>query len=228
MAIQVIHFDVFTSTPGKGNPAGIVLSADALEATTMQRIAEHTGFSTAFVSASVDADFRIRYFSPRTEVGLCGHATIAAAIALHARAAQVSRKSLSDFSLETNAGILPIEVAGTEQGELLVIMTQAPSELVAFNGDLDLLVRALGISRRDLHPDLPLMYGSTGRWTLVLPVRGLDVMQRMRPQPNMFAPALRDMPAASIHPFCLETVGPGVHMHARHFSAPGSGTVEDQ
>lgn len=83
--IQVLHFDAFTSTPGKGNPAGIVLSTEDLSAREMQAVAADTGFGdTAFVSPSVVADFRIRYFSPRREIALCGHATIAVSIALDA------------------------------------------------------------------------------------------------------------------------------------------------
>jgi PhzF family phenazine biosynthesis protein len=35
------------------------------------------------------------------------------------------------------------------------------------------------------------------------------------------------MPDASIHPFCLQTIDPHAGMHARHFSAPSSGTLED-
>jgi hypothetical protein len=65
--------------PGKGNPAGVVLSAQGMSDSDMQALAARTGFpDTAFVSDSTEADFRIRYFSPRREVELCGHATIAA------------------------------------------------------------------------------------------------------------------------------------------------------
>jgi PhzF family phenazine biosynthesis protein len=49
----------------------------------------------------------------------------------------------------------------------------------------------------------------------------------MRPQMAMFSEVLAQVAQASVHPFCLEVVGNGVDMHARHFSAPGSGTVED-
>lgn len=35
------------------------------------------------------------------------------------------------------------------------------------------------------------------------------------------------MPGASVHPFCFETYDPNAHMHARHFSSPFSGTIED-
>lgn len=228
MPVRVLHYDVFTLTPGKGNPAGVVLSAENFDDRAMQTIAAQTGFGdTAFLSASSLADFRIRYFSPRREVALCGHATIAASIALHRRVVQATGPSLQTFSLETNVGILRIEIATGAGGELMVFMNQAPSELRRFEGSLDLLLHSLAISAEDLHPSLPPMYGSTGRWTLVVPVRGLDPMRRMRPRPEEFAAALGDMPDASVHPFCLETVNEGVHMHARHFSSPNSATIED-
>ena len=38
---------------------------------------------------------------------------------------------------------------------------------------------------------------------------------------------LKEMPKASIHPFCLETYDANADMHARHFSSPYSGTIED-
>jgi len=85
----------------------------------------------------------------------------------------------------------------------------------------------LGLEPDDLRADLPILYGSTGLWTLVVPVRGLDTMQRMKPITGLFPTVLTEMPDASIHPFCLETIHPEAHLHGRHFSSPRSGTVED-
>lgn len=225
--IRVLHFDVFTSQTGKGNPAGIVLFPDQLDAGTMQKVATAAGFNdTAFVVSSAAADFGIHYFSPRREVDLCGHATIAAATALH-RAGLLKTRGDHVFSLATRVGVLPINIDTASQKELLVVMTQAPAQFRSFNGDRGLLLQALGIAAEDLHPTLPIIYGSTGRWTLVVPVRSLDAIRRMRPQTESFPKALTDMPDASIHPFCLQAIGAGVHLHARHFSAPSSGTSED-
>jgi hypothetical protein len=109
----------------------------------------------------------------------------------------------------------------------MVFMRQAPAVFKEFGGNRDLLLRALGLSASDLHPALPMKYGSTGRWTLLVPVLGLDVMRRMQARPDQFATALSDMPDASVHPFCLEASSHEVHLHARHFSAPSSGTLED-
>lgn len=228
MSIPVLHFDVFTTAPGKGNPAGIVLAADAISDSAMQAIAARTGFpDTAFVSSASDADCRIRYFSSRREVELCGHATIAAAIALHARGCLAGVALPCEFSLSTNVGILPIRIEMSADGDRRVVMAQAPSQFKPFEGDVGRVAHALGVALDDLHPTLPVIYGSTGRWTLVVPVRGLDAMRRMVPKPEIFVETLVGMPGASLHPFCLETTTTSVHMHARHFSSPSSGTVED-
>lgn len=228
MTIRVLHFDVFTSQPGKGNPAGIVLSSDGLSDSAMQAVAAAVGFNdTAFVGTSEKADFSIRYFSPRREVDLCGHATVAAATALHTEGLLASQNFPIKFSFETKAGVLPIALELATDGEPIVIMSQSPSRFKEFKGDREQLVTALSISSVDLHPTFPITYGSTGRWTLVVPVRDLDAIRRMHPQTAKFPEVLVDMPDSSIHPFCMETIGNNVHVHARHFSAPTSGTVED-
>jgi len=223
---KVLHFDVFTSQPGKGNPAGIVLLPEGLDSDQMQSIAASVGFNdTAFVVRSDVADFAIRYFSPRKEVDLCGHATIAAAAALR-RAGLLPSTDAFTFTLETKAGVLPIKLESPSGNEVLVVMSQAPSQFREFKGSEVLLMEVMGLTQDDIHPALPIIYGSTGRWTLIVPVCSLDAMQRMQPRTDRF-PEVIDIPGASIHPFCLETIDAEAHLHARHFSTPGSGTIED-
>lgn len=68
----------FSDGPQGGNPAGVHLSAQLPDATTMQRIAADVGYSeTAFAAPHIDSSWRVRYFSPESEVPFCGHATIA-------------------------------------------------------------------------------------------------------------------------------------------------------
>lgn len=72
----------FTSNPDGGNPAGVVIGADALDEALMQRIAAEVGYAeTAFVMGR-GRRRGIRYFSPVAEVPFCGHATVATAVAL--------------------------------------------------------------------------------------------------------------------------------------------------
>ncbi|GAB5519423.1 MAG: PhzF family phenazine biosynthesis protein [Rhodothermales bacterium] len=73
--------DSFTRTPFQGNPAGVCLLHTPLDEATMLQIAQELGLSeTAFVHATeTPGTFSIRYFSPKMEIPLCGHATLAAA-----------------------------------------------------------------------------------------------------------------------------------------------------
>lgn len=227
VAVRVLHFDAFSAQPGMGNPAGVVLDARALDDAAMQAIARAVGFNeTAFVLPSQTADVRLRYFTPGHEVDLCGHATIGAFVALHQHGRLPGAGVPRRLTMETGAGLLPVTIEDGVAGPV-VVMTQAPARFVPFDGDRTALARALGIEPADLHADLPVLYGSTGLWTLAVPVRGLDAIRRMKPHTADFPSVLLQMPGASIHPFCLETMDPAAHLHARHFSSPRSGTVED-
>ena len=78
--------DAFTSQPFGGNPAGVViLDSDSFpEDELMLKIAAELRYSeTAFVRCDGEKDFTIRYFTPKAEVELCGHATIASFFLLH-------------------------------------------------------------------------------------------------------------------------------------------------
>lgn len=70
-------------------------------------------------------------------------------------------------------------------------------------------------------------HGNTGTWTLLVPVTTRDSIRIMRPKTSEFPDTLSQMPHSSIHPFTLDTINVGSHMHARHFSSPFSGTIED-
>lgn len=73
--------DSFTNEAFKGNPAGVCLTDRALSEHLMQSIAKELNLSeTAFVQKADKPDqYSIRYFSPKMEIPLCGHATLAAA-----------------------------------------------------------------------------------------------------------------------------------------------------
>ena len=73
--------DSFTREPFKGNPAGVCFPSHQLNDVQMLRIAHEFGLSeTAFVHRTQQANvFTIRYFSPKKEIPLCGHATLASA-----------------------------------------------------------------------------------------------------------------------------------------------------
>ena len=80
--MQLLTVDAFTAEPFRGNPAGVCFLDGARPDAWMQRVAAEMNLSnTAFVLREGDA-FRLRWFTPTTEVPLCGHATLASAHAL--------------------------------------------------------------------------------------------------------------------------------------------------
>ncbi|PMC34501.1 isomerase [Bacillus sp. UMB0899] len=223
--VKVYHYDAFSNIPNKGNPAGIVLNGDELTDEEMQKIAFKVGFNeTSFPVKSDIADLRIRYFTPGHEMNLCGHATIATIYALRLTGVLGHKK---EIMIETRAGVLPIKIDITGENEVYITMKQAAPQFKEFNGSTEDLANSLGLTYEDIDHDLPILYGSTGTWTLLIPIVNLAAFEKMKPQNKLFPSILKEMPRASIHPFCLETIDHKADMHARHFSSPYSGTIED-
>ncbi|MDT8400334.1 MAG: PhzF family phenazine biosynthesis protein [Bacteroidales bacterium] len=79
----IYQVDAFTSEAFKGNPAGVYIAGNLPSQERMQNLAMEMNLSeTAFVMPRGD-EFEIRYFTPVTEVDLCGHATLSASHILY-------------------------------------------------------------------------------------------------------------------------------------------------
>ena len=165
------HVDAFTTSRFRGNPAGVVLNADGLSDAEMQDLARELKHSeTAFVLApdGADHDVRLRYFSPTTEVPLCGHATIAT----HYVRAGLPGFGSSEFRQKTAAGIQRIRIGRNEVGGRRVFMQQ---ERPRIDPPLDASVRhriaaALGVADDRLTAALPLQVVSTGHGKVMVPL----------------------------------------------------------
>lgn len=84
MTHTIYQVDSFTREAFKGNPAGVMILESELPEKLMQQIAAEMNLAeTAFVSPSEEVDYNIRFFTPTTEVTICGHATLAAAHILY-------------------------------------------------------------------------------------------------------------------------------------------------
>ena len=80
---QMMQVDAFSETPFGGNSCAVVFDTDDLDGETMLAIAREMNLAeTAFVRRSTVADFGVRYFTPREEIPLAGHPTLATAFAL--------------------------------------------------------------------------------------------------------------------------------------------------
>ena len=220
--MKIYKYEAFTDKAGMGNPAGVVFECDDLTEDEMQKSAEKIGFNeTVFLLASKEADIKMRYFTPGHEMNLCGHATIAGVKALF------EKENKKIKTVETLSGIIDVNMEVQNTGKTFISMKQLPAQFEEFKGDKAKLAEAIGITEKDIDDDLPIMYGSTGIWTLLIPIKKLDIFSKMKPENKRFPEVLTQKPRASVHPFCLETYDKNADMHGRHFSSPFSGTVED-
>ncbi|MGH3498385.1 MAG: PhzF family phenazine biosynthesis protein [Nocardioidaceae bacterium] len=161
---EVLRYAAFTTTPEGGNPAGVVLDADGLTDLAMQAIAADVGYSeTAFVRRGAMPRRRpMRYFSPLAEVPFCGHATIAASVALG------EREGVGLWVFETPVGEIAVETSADEIGVVARMRSVATSSAPASGTDLDLALAALRWPASDL-ADLPVHVAFGGNHHLVVP-----------------------------------------------------------
>jgi PhzF family phenazine biosynthesis protein len=131
MEISLYQIDAFASQLFEGNPAAVCPLDEWLPDEVMQSIAEENNLSeTAFFVPS-DEGFHIRWFTPKSEVDLCGHATLASAYVLF----NILGYEKDRIEFESRSGILTV----TRENEWLVmdfpaqppIPCDIPPEIVA-------------------------------------------------------------------------------------------------
>ena len=139
--------DVFTDEPYRGNPVAVVLDADGVDIDTMQRLARWTNLSeTTFVlpPTTDGADYRVRIFTPVTELPFAGHPTLGTCHAwLHHGGDAAQRDAVVQ---ECAAGLIPIRRAERLAFAAPPLIRSGPAD----DSLVDELAAALQISRDDI------------------------------------------------------------------------------
>jgi PhzF family phenazine biosynthesis protein len=104
MTIRLFHVDAFTDSPFSGNPAAVcLLSGETGNSAWMQQVAAEMNLSeTAFLQRRSDG-FDLRWFTPKVEVDLCGHATLASAHVLWSEGVATADETIH---FHTRSGVL--------------------------------------------------------------------------------------------------------------------------
>ena len=223
--LLIYQIDSFTTRPFAGNPAGVIPNADGLTASQMQAIARELNNSeTAFVipAESLDGNVKVRFFTPTTEVPVCGHATIAAHFALALEGAP-----FGTWRQLCGAGEIPIE---TEQhnGLIRVWMHQRPA---TFEKPLSAIIAAriitaLGLAANEVHSDLPLQVVSTGHSKVVVPIKTNGAVARLKPDMAALSALSSEIGCNGYYPFEMPFDEAGASARGRMF-APRIGIPED-
>jgi len=166
--------DAFTDTAFRGNPAGVCLTEAPLDDRTMLAIAQELGLSeTAFVGSTPSAGrFELRYFSPKMEIPLCGHATLASARVLFDVEAlsEVHFTTINKVSLVTRASrdslemVFPSYETVPAEAPPLLLSALGLSNVnnTAYNSETNILLLEISSAEELAHlaPDFEALYRS--------------------------------------------------------------------
>ena len=198
--------DAFADKPFGGNPAGVVLLEDDVfpEEELMLNIAAELRYSeTAFVRRHSVQEFTVRYFTPKAEVELCGHATIASFYLLHGKGL-----ASGQCLCHTKAGDLLIQV-----GEK-VMMQMAKPCIVETLAETEAVYRALGVECCRL--SMPVQKVYAGLPDLMVPIADVATLQSLQPDMEAVKEVTWRHDAVSIHAFAFG--GDGYTAHVRDFA----------
>ena len=223
--VQVHQVDAFTREPFTGNPTGVVLNADALSEAQMLAIArELNNAETAFILAP-DADdhtVRARFFTPRSEAGFVGHATIAAQYVLSRRhdAPRWQRQ-------KSKAGIVDIEVRGSNEERRIAIRRSPPPIGRELNDREPLAVLdALALASESLDSRIPPRIVGAAGTRLLIGVRGPEPLKQLKPDLARLTTLSAQIGAGGYFVFTLVS-NPSDHLTEARMFCPALGIAED-
>jgi PhzF family phenazine biosynthesis protein len=202
MKLQMWQVDAFSGRRFGGNPAAIVLLDEWLpDATSLAIAGENNLSETAYIRPSSESgcDYDIRWFTPRMEVSLCGHATLASAWVVFQRL----EPARSRVVFGSKSGPLPVE----RQGERLVL--DFPVGALEPAPRSDTLLAALGRAPRELYAG----YQWLALYETEAEVRALE-------------PDMSGLVKSGIHGIIVTAKGDDCDFVSRFF-APNAGVPED-
>ena len=217
--------DVFTKTPLEGNPCAVVFDADGLSERVMLAVAKEMNLSeTVFITRSKRCDFRPRYFTPKEEIPLAGHPTIATVHCLIETGRIRPSARRRSVSLQLAAGDVRVDIEPASRGREIV-MHQLPPRFLRTYAAHDVLP-LFGLGPSDWLGRAPIQTVSTGTPMLMIPLRSLAALRRAELRVREYVAFKKRGDFFSPHLFCLRGITFRGDTFARHFGVPPD-TFED-
>ena len=193
MKVNVYVVSAFCKNNAGGNLAGVVLSSEGLDEEQKIAIANKLGYSeTVFVTKSSIADFKLKYFTPASEVPLCGHATIATfALMQH-----LELLDQTTYSFESKVGVLEITIDGGK-----IFMEQSKPQYFDII-EKDELAKCF--DSEYISEQYPIQIVSTGLPDIIVPIKDEEMLTALTPNFAEIAKISRKYDKAGIHAFVLQ------------------------
>jgi PhzF family phenazine biosynthesis protein len=171
---EILRLSAFPFEGSGGNPAGVVLEAQGLSDSQMQEIALAVGYSeTVFLTSENENRSRVRYFSPEMEVDFCGHATIAAGVALG------EARGPGEYVFETNTGEVTVRVSATPTGFTAELTSHTGTVSPLADEKLARLLELLGWDEDVLSKDFAPLISNAGNSHPVFVLNSIEVLKEL-------------------------------------------------
>lgn len=222
MGINVFQVDAFSDKPFGGNAAGVIPDAKGMEEEKMQTVAREMNISeTAFIEKLDEDYFNVRFFTPKKEVEMCGHATIGAFFILaKKRYITPIENGVKTVHQYTRVGKLPVYISYVDGEVNKVAMEQAPPEEFGHVKDLGELAKSLGIDIEDIGIEglevLPKIV-STGLKDIILPVKSKQVLDGIKVDNEHLSRLSVENDVIGVHVFYMPDVD-GDIVYTRNFA----------
>lgn len=173
MLDKVLRISAFSDGQAGGNPAGVYIADTHPTVASMQSIAAEVGYSETAFAEPTPNGWKVRYFSPESEVPFCGHATIALGAAL------TQQNGAGVFSLALNETEITVE--GWADGELYSAALQSPEthSRLADATEVSQVLKLFGYNEKELDPKLPAAFANGGANHLVVGLNSRQALSNM-------------------------------------------------
>lgn len=221
--------DVFTDRQFGGNQLAVFVDGRGLDSKTMQDLAREMNFSetTFLLPPEQGGDYRVRIFTPATELPFAGHPIVGTAFVIFAEGLKPGSKDQTSITLETGVGLLPVDVLVRDSRSGHATMTQPLPKVVGRLDDVERVAKALSLESSDIiSTGLPVEAIDNGIAVLVVPVGSLAAVQRIKIDGRAIESIACEAGTVTVLAFTTETAKAESTAHCRVF-APGAGVGED-
>lgn len=204
--MKYYHVDVFTPAPCAGNGLTVVFPESDITKNRMLAITqEFRQFETVFVFPEKNGSHPVRIFTVEEELNFAGHPLLGAAAVIHSM--MYGGSNNSEIHLLAGSRIIDLSVQ-VENNHLRVTMNQGRPEFIKSlaSDDISEIIAALSLTPGDLHPDYPVEVVSTGLSYLLLPMRGIQELQKARISATGFEDLLSAIGAKFVYIFNPDTL----------------------
>jgi PhzF family phenazine biosynthesis protein len=222
---DAVLINVFASPEGGGSSTPVVLDASGYDEAGMLELTRSHGHESVFVFPPTnpgEAEFRFRFFVPRQEANMCGHATVGAIWLLR----KVGKLRGTQVGIETLSGLIHgfVRDVGTPGEYAEITQPAGRIEEITSREARQAIFDVLRITEADLSP-LPIYNAATSRMKTLVPLKNPEILDALKPDFSRMENLCTSLRCTGLYPFAVHSLANRV-FDARQFPK-ASGFPED-